>query len=114
MAFSFRSLLMIPGRRSGGNVRVVMSGAPGVTAAQVAAAAAAAVGGRACQVFDQDAAVTFVLFAEPDWAVVGLVALGSTLGGVLGARVGRRLPPGVLRGVIVVVGVTAIVNVVLR
>lgn len=60
------------------------------------------------------AAVTFVLFAEPDWAVVGLVALGSTLGGVLGARVGRRLPPGVLRGVIVVVGVTAIVNVALR
>ena len=46
-------------------MRVVMSGAPGVTAAQVAAAAAAAVGGRACQVFDQDAAVTFVLTDLP-------------------------------------------------
>lgn len=60
------------------------------------------------------AAVTFVLFAHPDWAVVGLIALGSGLGGVLGARVGRRLPAVVLRGVILVVGVAAIVNVALR
>jgi uncharacterized membrane protein YfcA len=60
------------------------------------------------------AAVTFILFAHPDWAVVGCIALGSTLGGVLGARVGRRLSPAVLRGVIVVVGVAAIVNIVLR
>jgi len=57
------------------------------------------------------AAVTFVAFAHPDWAVVGLIALGSTVGGQLGARVGRRLQPPVLRAVIVVVGVAAIVNV---
>lgn len=57
------------------------------------------------------AAVTFILFAHPAWAVVGLIALGSTIGGQLGARVGRLLPPKVLRAVIVVVGVVAIVNV---
>jgi hypothetical protein len=32
------------------------------------------------------------------------------IGGLLGARVGRRLPPDVLRGVIVVVGIVAIVR----
>ncbi len=57
------------------------------------------------------AAATFVLFAQPDWAVVGLIALGSTVGGQFGARVGRRLPPRVLRGVIVIVGVVAIASV---
>ncbi|SEG71168.1 hypothetical protein SAMN04489712_109247 [Thermomonospora echinospora] len=48
--------------------------------------------------------------AEIDWMVVLLIALGATVGGLLGARVGRRLPPAVLRGVIVAVGLTAIVN----
>jgi len=46
--------------------------------------------------------------------VVGLIALGATVGGQLGVRVGRRLPPTVLRGVIVVVGVLAIVAVLVR
>ena len=55
------------------------------------------------------AAVIFILVAEVDWLVVGLIAAGSIVGGQLGATVGRRLPPMVLRGVIVVVGVTALV-----
>ena len=54
------------------------------------------------------AAVVFVIVSEPDWEVVSLIAAGSTLGGVLGARVGQRLHPSVLRGVIVAVGVVAI------
>jgi uncharacterized membrane protein YfcA len=45
-----------------------------------------------------------------DWPVVLLIAVGSAVGGQLGAKVGRRIPPMVLRGVIVVVGVVAIVN----
>ncbi|MEU5877236.1 sulfite exporter TauE/SafE family protein [Spirillospora sp. NPDC047279] len=45
-----------------------------------------------------------------DWPAVLLIAAGATVGGVLGAKVGRRIPPMVLRGVIVVVGVVAIVN----
>ncbi|MEO6880390.1 MAG: sulfite exporter TauE/SafE family protein [Mycobacteriaceae bacterium] len=57
------------------------------------------------------AAITFILFAHPSWEVVGLIALGSTVGGQLGARVGRLLAPRVLRAVIVVVGVVAIVAV---
>ena len=55
------------------------------------------------------AAVVFILVAEVDWAVAGLIAAGSVVGGQLGATVGRRLPPMVLRAVIVVVGVTALV-----
>ena len=55
------------------------------------------------------AAVVFVLVADVDWAVAGLIAAGSVVGGQLGATVGRRLPPMVLRGVIVIVGVTALV-----
>jgi uncharacterized membrane protein YfcA len=39
---------------------------------------------------------------------VGLIALGSVIGGQLGATVGRRLPGPVLRAVIVVVGVVAL------
>lgn len=58
------------------------------------------------------AAVVFVILARPDWGYVALVAVGSTLGGVIGARVGRRLAPPVLRGLIVVVGLVAIVKVV--
>jgi len=56
------------------------------------------------------AAVVFVIVARPDWPRVALIAAGSTLGGVIGARIGRRLPPAVLRGLIVVVGVVAIVE----
>lgn len=36
------------------------------------------------------------------------LAVGAIVGGQLGARVGRRLPPTVMRGVVVVVGVVAI------
>jgi uncharacterized membrane protein YfcA len=56
------------------------------------------------------AAIVFVLFAHVVWGVAALLAVGSTGGGLLGARVGRRLPPGALRAVIVVVGVVAIVR----
>lgn len=57
------------------------------------------------------AAVVFLL-VEPsviDWWVVLAIAIGSLLGGVVGARVGRALPPWLLRTVIIVVGVVAIV-----
>ncbi len=54
------------------------------------------------------AAVVFVVVADVDWAIAGLIAAGSIVGGQLGATVGRRLPAPVLRAVIVVVGVTAL------
>jgi uncharacterized membrane protein YfcA len=54
------------------------------------------------------AAVVFIAVADVDWAVAGLIAVGSVLGGVIGSTAGRRLPSPVLRGVIVVVGVAAL------
>ncbi len=56
------------------------------------------------------AAIIFMVVADPDWAIVGLIAAGAVVGGQVGARIGRRLPPNVLRGVIVVVGVVALVS----
>ncbi len=50
------------------------------------------------------ASVVFVAFAPLDWAVVGLIAAGSLVGGWLGAHLGRRLPPVVFRSLIVVFG----------
>lgn len=60
------------------------------------------------------AAVTFLIAAPDrvDWLIVVLIAGGSTVGGLVGAAVGRRLPAVVLRGIIVVVGVVAIVKLV--
>ena len=56
------------------------------------------------------AAVVFVFFATVAWLPVVLLAVSSAAGGQLGARIGRSLSPDVLRGVIVVVGVAAIVQ----
>ncbi len=56
------------------------------------------------------AGVVFVFSAHVAWLAALLIAVGSTIGGVLGARYGRRLPPTALRAVIVVVGITAIVR----
>jgi len=50
------------------------------------------------------AAVVFVLSTSVSWSVVALVAAGSTIGGQLGGHYGRRLPAGILRVCIVVVG----------
>ncbi|MEN8675635.1 sulfite exporter TauE/SafE family protein [Nocardioides sp.] len=60
------------------------------------------------------AGVIFVVVADVDWAIVGLIAVGATLGGLLGARLGRRLPPLVLRTVIVVVGVVALTTFIVK
>jgi uncharacterized membrane protein YfcA len=54
------------------------------------------------------AAVVFVFRADMDWTVVALIAVGSVIGGQIGATVGRRLPPWALRAFIVVVGVAAL------
>lgn len=59
------------------------------------------------------AAVVFIVTTHIDWAAAGLIAAGSIVGGLLGARIGRRLPPAVLRATIVVVGVAAIVKLLL-
>ncbi len=62
------------------------------------------------------AAAAYVVVATDrvDWPAAGLVASGSLLGGYVGARVGRRLPPAVLRTAIVVLGCVAIAVLLLR
>jgi uncharacterized membrane protein YfcA len=56
------------------------------------------------------AALIFIAVAEVDWLIVALIAAGAVVGGQLGATVGRRLPPVVLRIVIVAVGLTAVLT----
>ncbi|MDE3130598.1 MAG: sulfite exporter TauE/SafE family protein [Acidobacteriota bacterium] len=54
------------------------------------------------------AGVVFVIAAHVAWDVAALIAGGSIIGGLLGARYGRRLSPIALRALIVVVGAVAI------
>jgi uncharacterized membrane protein YfcA len=58
--------------------------------------------------------VVFVFVADVAWLVVVLLAVGSVLGGQIGGRLGRRLRPVWLRGLVVVVGVAAIVQLLVR
>lgn len=58
-------------------------------------------------------ALVFLVVGDPDLGAAALIAVGATGGGVLGARVGRRLTPGRLRAVIVLVGIAAIAQLVL-
>jgi hypothetical protein len=49
-------------------------------------------------------ALFFIIRTDIAWQVAGLLFVGSSFGGQLGAHIGRRLPPMVLRVTIVVVG----------
>jgi uncharacterized membrane protein YfcA len=56
------------------------------------------------------AAVVFIIATHIDWGAAGLIAAGSIIGGQVGARIGRRLPPWGLRLLIVCVGIAALVK----
>jgi uncharacterized membrane protein YfcA len=56
------------------------------------------------------AAALFLALGTVAWQPALLIAAGSVAGGLIGGRWGRRLPPMVLRGVIVVVGLAALVK----
>ena len=56
------------------------------------------------------AALLFILVAPIAWPVTILLAIGSSAGGVLGANLGRRLSPGVLRVAIIVIGTAVAVR----
>lgn len=68
--------------------------------------------GRARRLREPHRCLLFILVTHVDWVAVGLIGVGSMLRGMLGARAGRRLQPSVLRGVVVVVGLVALVEVV--
>lgn len=57
------------------------------------------------------AGLLFALVADVDWWIALLLAVGSGLGGILGGSYGRRLPPTVLRGLVVAVGLAAFVSI---
>ncbi|PTL58367.1 sulfite exporter TauE/SafE family protein [Paraconexibacter algicola] len=59
------------------------------------------------------AALVFVLVADVSFGAAALIAVGAATGGVIGARIGRRLAPGTLRALVVVVGLAAILQLVL-
>ena len=56
------------------------------------------------------AAIVFVIATHIDWGAAGLIAAGAIIGGQIGARVGRKLPPWGLRVLIICVGVAALVK----
>ncbi|WP_329562657.1 sulfite exporter TauE/SafE family protein [Streptomyces uncialis] len=60
------------------------------------------------------AAVLFALTADVAWLPVALIAAGSVPGALLGAALGRRVSPAVLRAVVVTVGTVAGVTLLMR
>lgn len=58
------------------------------------------------------AGIVFICVADVSWAAAGLIAVGSIIGGQLGATIGRRLPTAAFRGIVALVGVVAILRLV--
>lgn len=56
------------------------------------------------------AAIVYIIFAHVAWLAVLLIAIGSTIGGLIGARYGRRLPPLALRIFVVLIGIVSVVK----
>jgi uncharacterized membrane protein YfcA len=56
------------------------------------------------------AAVLFIVFSHIAWGPAALLASGAIIGGQVGAKLGRRISPGWLRAVIVVVGVAVAIR----
>ncbi|NYI71514.1 hypothetical protein GGQ54_002074 [Naumannella cuiyingiana] len=59
------------------------------------------------------AGVIYAFVAPVDWRVVAIIAVSSIVGGLLGAKFGRKLPPLALRILIVIIGIAAIVYLVI-
>jgi uncharacterized membrane protein YfcA len=55
-------------------------------------------------------AVLFAIFASVAWLPAVVLAAGATLGGQVGSRYGRRLPPNLLRVIIVTAGIAVTVK----
>ena len=55
-------------------------------------------------------AVLFAVFAHVDWTAVAPLAAGSFAGSLIGPRVARRLPPGLLRWLVALTGLALAVR----
>ena len=60
------------------------------------------------------AALVFIIHGRVDWAAAAAIALGTLAGGWAGASVARRLPPALVRGVVVVIGASTTLVLLLR
>lgn len=60
------------------------------------------------------AALVFAIAGQIYWVAAAAVSAGALVGGVLGARLARRLPPWLLRSAVIAVGVIAAVSLWLR
>lgn len=60
------------------------------------------------------AGVIYAFVAPISWPVVAVLAVSSTVGGLLGAKIGRKFPPVVLRVIIVIIGAAAIVDLLMQ
>lgn len=60
------------------------------------------------------AGIVFIFVADVAWDAVALIAVGAIAGGLIGAKIGRKLSPTVLRAVIVLVGLAAIFQLLTR
>jgi len=58
------------------------------------------------------AAALFIAISDVAWQAAGIIALGSVIGGQLGASVGRRLPAPVFRTTVALIGLIAIAKLV--
>lgn len=56
------------------------------------------------------AAIVFIVHGGIAWKAAAAIGVGSIIGGQLGSHIGRRMPEPVYRGVIVAVGIIAIVK----
>ncbi|MEV0455044.1 sulfite exporter TauE/SafE family protein [Catellatospora methionotrophica] len=56
------------------------------------------------------AAVLFIALGMVSWQPALLIAAGSVVGGLIGGRWGRRLPPTALRTLIVIIGLAAMIQ----
>ncbi|HET9897870.1 MAG TPA: sulfite exporter TauE/SafE family protein [Streptosporangiaceae bacterium] len=56
------------------------------------------------------AALVFAVFAHVAWSIVPVIVVGAAVGGLIGAKVGRRLPPLALRVVVVLIGIISAIK----
>lgn len=59
------------------------------------------------------AGAIYAVLAPINWWVVAVIAVSSVFGGLLGARIGRSLPPPVLRGTVIVIGLAVVARMLL-
>ena len=50
-------------------------------------------------------AIFFLFSGQIVWPVVGIMAIGSLVGGTIGGRLAGRIPPGALRKIVVIIGI---------